>query len=303
MPALPIEFLLLGAIACFSLVFLALGLRGASMEARLQRRLSLLADTAGSAARPAGSRLGTIGRILVMGEKDRQEIQQGLRSAGFYDPEAVIVFGALRLGVVVLAMAATALFLWSIGSLTGTARFYPFAAGGVVFIFAKMALRWRASVRLRRIRAELPFALDVLLLMLESGISLDQCFRSMAQGDGRAAPLVQEATRALVEDIQRGMAYDAGLERWADRLGVTGVRELAEMFRQTLLYGTELGPALREFVREFADKRVSTARESIGRKTTQMTVVMIIFLMPALFIVLAAPAVVSILKALSGLGK
>jgi tight adherence protein C len=303
MTAIPTDALLLGAIACVSLVFLALGLRGVSTEIRLQRRLALLADTARSTGRPAGLRPGVLGRILVFGDKDRQEILDGLRAAGYYAPEAAAVFGALRLAAVLLAAGAATFVLGAAGTLSGMNWLYPAGAAGVVFILSKATLRWRAATRLRRIRAELPFALDVLLLMLESGISLDQCFRSMAQSDGRAVPLVQEATRAMVDDIQRGMAYDAALERWADRLSVTGVRELTEMFRQTLLYGTELGPALREFVREFAEKRVSTARESIGRKTTQMTVVMIIFLMPALFIVLAAPAVVAILQALSGLGK
>jgi tight adherence protein C len=121
----------------------------------------------------------------------------------------------------------------------------------------------------------------------------------VAQTDGGGMPLVRQTVQLLVEDLQRGMDYDMALDRWRERLGVNGGRELAALFKQTLLHGTELGAGLREFVREFADRRVSTARESIGRKTTQMTIVMIAFLMPALFIVLCSPAIVSLVRSLT----
>jgi tight adherence protein C len=302
MPSLELTILLVTA--CSSLLLLGLGLRGTVGEARLRRRLTRLSDRSRSGSAP-----GMIGwlrpfeRILIGGGKDREEILRYLRAAGYYDSRALVVFAALRFAAALLAVIGAGLAIWLIGRWSGIARFYPLAAGGVVYIAAKMVLRSLASVRLRRIGAELPFVLDVLLLMLESGISLDQCFRSLAQAEGSAAPLVRQSMRILVDDLQRGMGYDQALDRWAERLGVNGVREVASLFKQTLVYGTELAPALREFVREFSDRRVSTARESIGRKTTQMTVVMIVFLMPALFIVLTAPAVVSIITTFSGLGK
>jgi tight adherence protein C len=103
----------------------------------------------------------------------------------------------------------------------------------------------------------------------------------------------------LVDDLHKGMAYEAALDRWADRMNVNGARELASLFRQTILHGTELGPALKAFVAEFSEKRISKARDVVGKKTTQMTVVMIFFLMPALMIVIAGPAVVSVFGALN----
>jgi tight adherence protein C len=300
----PLELAVLILTAGSTLLLLGLGLRGTVGEARLRRRLTGISDR--SHIGEAGGAVGWLKpfeRILVGGGKDREEILQFLRAAGFYDLRSVIVFAALRFAATIGAIVAVALAVWLTGRWSGVARFYPLAAGGLVYVGAKFVLRWLASRRQRRIGAELPFVLDVLLLMLESGVSLDQCFRSLAQADSGGMPHNRQSMRILVEDLQRGMGYDQALDRWAERLGVNGVREVASLFKQTLLYGTELGPALREFVREFSDRRVSTARESIGRKTTQMTIVMIVFLMPALFIVLAAPAVVSILKTMSGLGQ
>jgi tight adherence protein C len=299
MPVDSLETLAIAITACSSLVLLALGLRGTLGEVRLRRRLSSIGDP-GMAGLSGADRLRPLERILVGGAKDREEIGSYLRAAGYYDPSSILVFGGLRLGGALLAIVAVAAVLWFAGNWAGAARLYPFAAGGVVYIGAKFALRWRVSVRQRRVAAELPFVLDVLLLMLESGVSLDQCFRSVAKADGGGMPLVRQTVVLLVEDLQRGMAYDLALDRWRERLGVNGARELTALFKQTLLHGTELGSGLREFVREFADKRVSTARESIGRKTTQMTIIMIAFLMPALFIVLCSPAFVSLIRSLGG---
>jgi tight adherence protein C len=304
MPISSLELTALAVTAGSTLLLLGLGLRGTVGEARLRRRLTGISGR--SRVGEAGGAVGWLKpfeRILVGGSKDREEILQSLRAAGFYDPRSVIVFAALRFAAALAAIAAAALALWLTGRWSGVARFYPLAAGGLVYVGAKFVLRSLASMRQRRIGAELPFALDVLLLMLESGVSLDQCFRSLAQADGGAMPRIHQSMRILVDDLQRGMAYDQALDRWAERLAVNGIREVTSLFKQTLTYGTELGPALRDFVREFSDRRVSTARENIGRKTTQMTVIMIVFLMPALFIVLAAPAVVAILKTLSGLGQ
>src|SRR3546814_4281659 len=98
----------------------------------------------------------------------------------------------------------------------------------------------------------------------------------------------------LVDELQHAIPYPAALQRWAASLGVDGARELSGLFRQSLFLGTELGPALKEFAADFSDKRVARARESIGRKTAKMAVVMMVFMMPALFIVLFGPAVSTI---------
>lgn len=300
MPMGTLELVALVVTACSSLALLVLGLRGSLGEARLKRRLTSIGDRPDGVEGGLGiAWLRPFERVLVGGGKDREEITQALRAAGYYDANAILVFAGLRLGLSLLVVAGVGLGLWLGGMWSDYSWIYTFGAGGVVYIAAKFVLGWRASVRRRRVAAELPFVLDVLLLMLESGISLDQCFRSITLTEGGGMPLVQQTVQLLVEDIQRGMAYDVALERWADRLGVNGARELTSMFKQTLMHGTELGSALREFVHEFSDKRVSSARESIGRKTTQMTVVMIAFLMPALFIVLCSPALVTLVQALT----
>ncbi len=287
--ALDIALPALAALLCAGLM--TRGVMQLAGERQLGRRLdALTVEAAGDTPRAAGERTA-LATILAGGGEARAEIERHLAAAGYLSRNGALTFGLIRLGAtlgiglllhVVLAMnAAPAALRWAL----------PVAVAAAVFLLARLVLHMRSARRERRIRAELPFTLDILVMMVESGASLDQCFRNFAASEGRAAPLVRIAVAALVEDIQRGMPYDLALTRWADRLGVDGARELATVLRQSMNQGTELAMTLREFAREFAERRVFAAREAIGKKTTQMTIAMLVLLMPALMIVLAGPAV------------
>jgi tight adherence protein C len=139
-----------------------------------------------------------------------------------------------------------------------------------------------------------------MLMMLESGVSLDQCFRSIAREESIAVPLHARLIVLLVADLDRGLRYELALDRWAARVAVSGAKELATLFRQALFQGVELAPALRAFIREFTERRVTRAREAMGGITVRMVVLMILFFMPALFVVLGGPPVVAIFDTLRG---
>ncbi len=172
---------------------------------------------------------------------------------------------------------------------------------GLSFIAAKLALNIMANSRARQVTAEFPFLLDMMLMMLESGISLDQCFRSIAKEEGRAAPQHCRMMALMVADLDRGMSYDIALERWASRVAVSGAKELATLFRQGLFQGVQLTPALRDFIEEFTQRRIARAREAMGKIAVRMVVVMIVFFMPALFIVLGGPPVTTLFDTLRGM--
>jgi tight adherence protein C len=263
-------------------------------ETQLNRRIGGISE--GGASPEGAARSGTTGRRLITllcgGGEARAEIERHLAAAGYLSTRGALIFAVARLGVSIggaLALYAmlalgrprSAAVMWAV----------PILFAAASFLGAKALLRMSSARRSRKISAELPFTLDLLVMMVESGASLDQCFRAFAAAEGRASPIVRMAVAQLVDEIQRGMSYDAALARWADRLGVNGARELAGVLRQSLSQGTELAGTLREFAREFGERRVFAARESIGRKTTQMTIAMLVLLMPALMIVLAGPAV------------
>jgi len=235
--------------------------------------------------------------------RDRTEIDDKLRLAGFQGPRAVEHFVWIRLGAT-LGTAFSLLLLSHVlwGSLFAR-PILPLIGAGLAFIASKQVLQIFAAARARKITAEFPFLLDLMLMMLESGVSLDQCFRSIARDEVVAIPNHAVLIANLVADIDRGMTYEAALDRWASRVAVNGARELAALFRQALFQGIELAPALRAFIQEFTQRRVAQAREAMGKITVKMVVLMIVFFMPGLFIVLAGPPVVTIFDTLRGMNQ
>ena len=87
-----------------------------------------------------------------------------------------------------------------------------------------------------------------------------------------------------------GAPYDTALEKWGQRIGLEESRELAAMFKQSLVHGTELSSSLRRFANDLSERRLMSARESVGKKSAQLTVVMVMFFLPALIILLGGPA-------------
>ncbi|MBO9580458.1 MAG: type II secretion system F family protein [Sphingobium sp.] len=233
--------------------------------------------------------------------RDRMEIESRLRQAGFEGAHAIDRFVWIRLG----ATFVMAVLLLMLSRLVWGAFFAKpllvLTGAGLTFIAAKLLLNFVAQNRALQITAEFPFLLDMMLMMLESGMSLDQCFRSIAKEESRAAPRHCELIALLVADLDRGMSYEVGLERWATRVGVSGAKELATLFRQGLFQGVQLTPALRDFIEEFTERRIAGAREAMGKIAVRMVVVMIVFFMPALFIVLGGPPVTTLFDTLRGM--
>nr|WP_230463485.1 type II secretion system F family protein [Sphingobium sp. Cam5-1] len=278
-----------------ALIGIGIALFGGRMliaDQRLEARLARLAPT--RQAKPA-LRLPT---ILGAEGRNRSTLERQLQLAGYQDPRAINHFLWLRLAATLLAALLAALLcriLWH-GWLSRPMLIV--IAAGLAFVGARQALNLLASGRARKITAEFPFLLDLMLMMLASGVSLDQCFRSIARDEQVAVPHHGQLIALLVTDLDRGMRYELALDRWASRVAVSGAKELASLFRQAMFQGIELAPALREFAREFTQRRVARAREAMGGITVRMVVLMILFFMPALFIVLGGPPVVAILDTL-----
>lgn len=266
---------------------------------RLDDRMSrLIAPAPGH-----GSLTPWLGGLMKARGRDRLEIEEKLQQAGFQGEQAMQKFLMLRLMSTITVVLISVLVSRVV---TGSWISHPVACailGGLAYLASKRALLLFASARLRAITAEFPFLLDLMLMMLESGISLDQCFRAVARDESHAAPHLTRSIQALIIDLDRGMSYEGALDRWAARLRVAGAQELSSLFQQSLFQGVELSPALREFVREFTDRRVASAREAMGRVGVQMVIVMMLFFMPALFIVIGAPPLAGLLDTLGGIGK
>lgn len=286
----------LTAMACLAAggMMLVRGLQEASAEHLALRRFhEQVAPAAGGAALAARGQalLVRLGRAIAGGEAE-SGLQLLLQQAGLGGASTPFLFLALRL---VAALAAAALVLLPAGLAHGT--IHPrdaasaFFFGFLAYRGATIALKLRAGHRQHAIRRELPYVLDLLLMVLESGVSIDQALQYTAGQLGRTAPVTGQILRRTIADIEDGTPYDKALDRLAMRLAVNEGRDFAGLLKQNLFQGGELAPPLRRLAGDVSEARLAHAREQMGKKSVLLTAAMLVFFMPVLMIALAGPAV------------
>jgi tight adherence protein C len=225
-----------------------------------------------------------------------ETLQSGLAKAGFFQPSALHIFVALRLVGTVGVFFAVLLKAPSGGpSALVLAVFLAFFCSRAFVIL----LKTKAERRERLLRRELPSVVDLLMMVLNSGISIDQSLRYVAGMLEQTAPLSTIVLDRYVADVDSGMSFEAAFERMGQRFGINEGYDLAHLIKQSLLQGGEIVASLESFGDEVADRRVAMAREQIGRKSVLLTLAMLTFFMPVLMITLGGPAVSEIMKTLT----
>ncbi|MEH2510856.1 tight adherence protein C [Nitrobacteraceae bacterium AZCC 1564] len=152
-------------------------------------------------------------------------------------------------------------------------------------LFLKNAI----SKRQLSIRRAFPDALDLLLICVESGMSIEAAFRKVSQEIGsQSIPLAEEftLTNAELSYLQdRKIAY----ENLAKRTGLEGVKSVCLALQQSERYGTPLGHSLRVMAQENRDMRMNEAEKKAAALPPKLTVPMIVFFLPVLFVVILGP--------------
>lgn len=241
--------------------------------------------------------LAAVGSRLVTPAEAQGPLGEELRAAGFFDQRAVPIFAAVRLVMAVLAFAVVIGMALSTHQPVAQDYATGVAAAVVMFVLSRSWLKMRAKSRRSVLTREFAFVLDLFVLSFESGLSLDQAVRHVAHAAKAPAPESTVTLKRLIGELDSGAAYDEALKRWGDRVGLEESKDLGGLFRQSLQHGSELAPAIRRYREEIAEKRISKAREEVGRKTAQLTVVMVVFFLPALLMVIAGPAMVGVGRA------
>ncbi|MGB3810959.1 MAG: type II secretion system F family protein [Parvibaculum sp.] len=273
---------------------------GVSSSALLRERMAnnrLSALLANGASRPrfvdqALRYLEWLGQRIERDEGSSGEVRAILAKAGFFHPSALYMFLALRFGVAVSIFGAVLVMRSEKVTLF---NFFVAAVFAVLFYrYALIAIKYLGERRARRVQRELPPVLDIVLMVLDSGVSIDQCLQYVAQAARPAAPTVASILARHVADIDNGVPYDVGLDRLGQRLAVDEGVDFANLLKQAMFQGGELGPSLRRFSAELSDRRLARAREEGGRRATYLTVVMVFFFVPVLLVVLVGPAFVNV---------
>jgi tight adherence protein C len=220
-----------------------------------------------------------------------------LRQAGFRGqaPLTVFLFARFVLPFASFAFAMFYLFVLTHLATPGNIKFiYALGAAGLGLYLPNLYVQNAIGKRQKSIRRAWPDALDLMLICIESGMSAEAAFRRVADEIGsQSLPLAEEMslTAAELSYLQeRRKAY----ENLASRTGLEPVRAVTTALIQAEKYGTPLGQALRVLSGESRAQRLSEAEKKAAALPPKLSVPMIIFFLPVLFIVIIGPAMIQL---------
>ena len=217
-----------------------------------------------------------------------------LAEAGFRGPRPISAFYFFRFAMPFAFAAATAFYLFVVThfDMLVMTKFSMIVAGMLAGFYApNIYVSNLAKKRRKNIVLAFPDALDLLLICVEAGMSIEAALQKVSQEVGGSSIELAEELSLLVAELsylpERRMAYE-GL---AKRVPSPGVKSVATAMIQAERYGTPLGSALRTMAKENRDLRLAAAEKKAAQLPAQLTVPMILFLLPVLFIVIMAPAI------------
>ncbi len=247
----------------------------------------------------AGHVVGLISKVFgplrrALGFTETSDAAHRLALAGYRDPQAAEVFFAAKLFAPVVA-AVVAGFV-----IRQDVFFWFVILSAVGFMVPDLWLTVAISRRRERVRLSLPDALDLLVICMEAGLGLDQAMIRVGRELNISNPDLSDEF-LLINLEQR--AGKPRLEAWrnmAERTDLEVVRSFVSMLVQTERFGTPISKSLSTFADSLRLKRRQLAEELAAKTTIKMIFPLALFIFPSMFIVLLAPAIISISR---NLGK
>ncbi|MDB5601383.1 MAG: type secretion system protein [Xanthobacteraceae bacterium] len=227
----------------------------------------------------------------------QEEARAKLMQAGYRGQAPYVTFIFFRLVMPTTLCLAAAIYMfflvetdWTSTMKLGVVIGATYAGMHVPYMFLKNKIQKRQQ----SIKRAFPDALDLLLICVESGMSIEAAFRRVSQEIGtQSIPLAEELTLTTAELSylqDRRQAYD----NLAMRTDLDGVKSVCMALQQSERYGTPLANTLRVMAQENRDMRMSEAEKKAAGLPPKLTVPMIVFFLPVLFVVILGPAAIRV---------
>ncbi len=244
--------------------------------------------------------------LKVLQDSQVAVVQQKLAQAGIRSKEWAVAVIFARMVAPILLGGAAAIVIYLIdyfpdwGSMK---KFGGFAAAvGLGYKGPDIFVQNMINKRTDAIRKGLPDALDLLVICAEAGLTVDAAFERVAKELGRAYPELGDEFSLTSIELSFLTERRQAFENLAYRVNLDSVKGVVTTMIQTERYGTPLASALRVLSAEFRNERMMRAEEKAARLPAIMTVPLILFILPVLFVVILGPAACSIADAFSGDG-
>jgi tight adherence protein C len=229
-------------------------------------------------------------------EKNRLKLQ--LTNAGFRSDNAPMIYQGLRILCIILFLIPTAGIMLYIQGFTQKALFYIVILGGVAFYLPQVALYLLVSSRKKQVFLTLPDALDLLVVCVESGLGLDAAMRKVTDEMKGHAKVISEEFALANLQLQMGRSRREVLHDLGVRTGVDDMKALAAILIQADRFGSSIAQALRVQSDSMRVRRRQIAEEKAAKTAVQLIFPLVLFIFPAIFVVLVGPAAIQIQRGL-----
>ncbi len=261
--------------------------REISAKARESATLELVRKAA-----PTLSRL-----VMPTSDEEQTKLRVKLANAGFRRPQAQMLFLASK-----SALAVLGLTLGLVGGLASQLQLLSLVGlvaccAGAGLMLPDLWLSMACSSRKEKIRHGLPDTLDLLVVSVEAGLALDAALKRVGEEMAAVHPDLSDELRIATMETQMGLRRNEALDNMSKRCGVDEVRSLVSVIVQAEKFGTSIAKALRNQADSLRVKRRQLAEERAQKTAVKLMIPLVLFIFPAIAVVVAGPAAISAVRA------
>jgi tight adherence protein C len=247
-------------------------------------------------APPPGSRLEKLvkpfQKLLPRSQADISIVQKRLAKAGYREQSYVNIFYSFKVLVpAVLCLVATVTQLYAYSPL-----FVYAVAAGIGFLAPDFWLNNRISARKLELRLGLPEALDLMVICVEAGLSVDKATMRTAEELQISQPAIADELTLVYLEQRAGRPRAEAWRNFGERTDVDTIRSLASILIQADKFGTSVGKTLRSHSEALRTRRRQDAEEQAAKTTVKLTFPLVLFIFPSLFVVTLGPSMIVMLE-------
>ncbi len=246
------------------------------------------------------SNLGqTILSCGVVPAATRGQLEVMLRAAGIRGEQSVGVFFGAKMGTMVLMPIIVWLSIRNMGWTPLVTTFLPIATGVVGLILPDFIVKQMRKRFMSRLEKGLPDALDMMVICAQAGLGLGPAIIRVADEMKASYRDLAIEFSLTANELQIMSDTRIALHNLGHRSGLEAFRRLAMTLIQTIQYGTPLTDALRTLSAEMRQEALTAFEESAARLPTMLTLPMIIFILPCVFLIAGGPAIIQVMHSMS----
>jgi tight adherence protein C len=229
-------------------------------------------------------------------DEEAGKLKKRLSEAGIRSEGVVGVFLGLKLIGLIVGVTVSGATTLVTASYSQSALIYAVVASAGMFYFPDLIVWLLARRRKDSIFMGLPDVLDLLVVCVEAGLGLDQAMRKVSEEMKKSARTVAEEFTLCNFQLQMGRARNEVLQDLGDRTGVDDLRSLAAILIQADKFGSSVAQALRVQSDSMRTRRRQLAEEKAAKTAVKLIFPLVIFIFPAIFVVLVGPAAITIVN-------